>query len=723
MSSKAVASLNGRIPKTPGSSRHHDSSLLSRSTRVTRKQQLNGYMISGSETDEHVQVRSVSHKSTLSKSVSSSVSTESSSGSTEKTEKSECKFADRLANCSLPLLLLFSSIFFTPTDHLEPAIFKSSNANFSKSVSVKASPKKGDTARGSQRSHLTAPRASRLNARLQQSPYTRTPEKKRPTLRQTKTEIEEDDIESQPLPSTANPDMTQSMQEGMVSTELTPVSKTPERPRQDPKTPKTWANWLQSISNIPNSVKKSFTGWTSRKTEGDDDDLSKVGRNLFGKKEDKKNEEEGEKTEGGKKKRYSLPGGFDDAVNGIDTAETTLKEKKEEKAAEAYANPYILMQDYKPKIKGKAVTVSLLSKAPTRTPPRTPARSIRGVESATGGPIPITPSRLRSSYHPYTRATPSRTPGRKEKEDKPLTAEEELEQIRQRTRERAIQQEKDLYRERKLARMLGKPIKDVDPKDLIGNQDLMSDTEEEKEQTTPPKRKLSEVKQPTTPRVNAVRKERRGYGLFDDSESEGEGFESPPAKRQQINTPAFAPVSLNKPAPSASFEEVSPDSDKENAFFGSGPVGPPPPAPQPAHAELPKPSALAAKPVPQTPVAQKKSYADKHKPVVPSSLRASQSANPSPPSAASLALPKLDFGSKAIITSSINNVSLSPPPISIRNTNSPLQISIENLFTFHFPPLTALERGPVETRVERDWTPSNKYVDTYMNVFATGVVA
>src|SRR5690606_5818216 len=191
-------------------------------------------------------------------------------------------------------------------------------------------------------------------------------------------------------------------------------------------------------------------------------------------------------------------------------------------------------------------------------------------------PIPITPSRLRSSFHPYNRPTPGRTPAQKEKEDKPLTAEEELEQIRQRQRQRAIQQEEDLYRERKLARMLGKRIKEVDPKDLIGNQGIGSDTDEEvveEEAPRSPKRKFSTpaAVPATPPQPNRVRKERRGYGLFD-SESEDE-TPQPPKKKQNTSTDG----------PSA-------DNDKEDALFADS-LGPPPPAPQPAHAQLPKSSA------------------------------------------------------------------------------------------------------------------------------------
>lgn len=446
----------------------------------------------------------------------------------------------------------------------------------------------------------------------------------------------------------------------------TPPAKSQARttPRSTEKT--TWAQWLKSI--VPDSVKKPVSLFvaptkkkdiflspkTPPKTTTDDTPL--------------------------------LPGSFD--------------------KDEPYINPNILAesQQSSPSSRSpdlfsynRSASLSLSPPNKSRGPrrnrdpssvdtPGTPSRSVsQSFPAPTATPVSAfrKPSnfieRMRSTrrtdrYNPYSRGGSARkTPqkgasilstGSPTNGSRELTAEEELERIEKRERDRRVQEQEDKYMKREVLRKLGKPVDDDETLE-VGKDSVMKEfppspvveeVTDEDEVTLPmPQQKQKQKQKVKTPAKRHPAVDTPGAGLVK---------ETAPQILFGHKSPAPVPTFLSSSPPSAQGPDAmqgsfsSSDSEKENrtapsrvATQSQSPIpSQPPPPPSPSHRHLPTPSAplepsiqpppisggpsgIFSAPAPASPVASPSSPINfagglrrgsvpgmKHQPRVPSSL-------------------------------------------------------------------------------------------------------
>ncbi|KAG0137840.1 hypothetical protein HOY82DRAFT_317323 [Tuber indicum] len=421
-------------------------------------------------------------------------------------------------------------------------------------------------------------------------------------------------------------------------------TKSPKRESQVPETgKKTWGQWLGAI--LPASVKKPV-----KAILGDPAELRSTKQEVQTPKETPTQDYDFEDNEG-----LSLPGSFGKAPpSPVRTPSQPPSRREQRKVEICYETPSRegLFAYQKPKVAVAPRTLPPPSRRiiPTLAPSsKTPGRSAS--PTTTQSSSFHRPSnfieRMKSAkrtnrYDPYSR--PKGTTSRRKKrspelsEPMELTAEEELELLKRREKERKVQEAEDRYLKREIRKKLGQedPEQDGDGDSEMSDTDtssLQPSMEEVPDEGDPPERApsplppKSPVKQsvpsPSTTPIRPV-----PTFLF------GNSSPSSTTTTTTTTTPV-APEPVT--APTWSF---SSDSDKENISSG------PPPPPTMSHAQLPAPLTTSSHPPaiaggllgtsPQpaggfglglpkesTPLNRQRSAAEKFKPHVSSGLRES----------------------------------------------------------------------------------------------------
>lgn len=421
-------------------------------------------------------------------------------------------------------------------------------------------------------------------------------------------------------------------------------TKSPKKESQVPETgKKTWGQWLGAI--LPASVKKPV-----KAILGDPAEFRSTEQEVqTPKKEAPAQDYDFEDNDG-----LSLPGSFGKAPPSPMRSPSQPPSKREQRKVEIiYETPSRegLFAYQKPKVVVAPRTLPPPSRRiiPTLAPSsQTPGRSAS--PAATPSSSFHRPSnfieRMKSAkrtnrYDPYSRPKGTNSRGKKRSpepsEPKELTAEEELELLKRREKERKVQEAEDRYLKREIRKKLGQqdPEQDGDGDSEMSDTDTSSkqpSVEEVTDEGEPSNRAPSASPAPKSPvkqPVPAPSTPPTGPApifLFGDSSSSSTTTTTTPAPLE----PAAAPTTWS----------FSSDSDKENISSG------PPPPPTMSHAQLPAPLTTSSHPPaiaggllgtsPQpaggfglglpkesTPLNRQRSAAEKFKPHVSSGLRES----------------------------------------------------------------------------------------------------
>lgn len=444
-------------------------------------------------------------------------------------------------------------------------------------------------------------------------------------------------------------------------------SETPKEPssaeRQVPDTgKKTWSQWLSTI--LPASVKKPV-----RAILGAPSDTASPVRTPTHARLDEDVEEE---------ERYTLPGSFDrrprslsptlsqDPTESNNTASFEVNYESPCRKASSFDASYGTQFRMGSFDLGKSKSASASfpralpapSKrdAPARSPSKKPPRR-SATPAADAGSSFHKPSnfieRMRTAksnhrYDPYSRPTSRLARGNvlRTESEETLTAEQELEILIQRERDRKVQEAEDRYLKREIKRKLGQLDDDGDEEMSPENEPSTNRNPTVEDAPDHGDERVQEqVGTATPPPKSPVKQKRR--------DSAAPAPVGPLPNFLFGETPAPAPASLSPPSPAPAGLDItaggappptswsfSSDSDKENISSG------PPPPPTMSHAQLPAPLATSSQPpavagglfstAPQPAggfglglpkespaVGRQRSQAEKFKPVNPSGLRES----------------------------------------------------------------------------------------------------